>query len=161
MATGQTVTTGRQGTVVVGGVRVARVTNWSVNPTAGETAWGDSDGAGYTLRKHGRLDCTGTFEGKMDNVLQIYNHFIAGAAVGLSLYEGEANLNWRFPSAVITGMSITVDVDTQEPNGWSCDFANDGIFFTPAQSLNPTIGTASPAAAAQSPTESVPDGAAA
>lgn len=78
---------GSDGNVLVGTVRVARITQWNVSYTAQTTVWGDSDSAGYTSRKGTRKDATGTIEGKFDTDNPVYDLFDPGDGVILVLWE--------------------------------------------------------------------------
>jgi hypothetical protein len=129
--------TGRNGKVVVDDELVARITQWSLNSAAGESAWGDSDSAGYTNRKAARLDGTGSFGGKFDSSDAAYDLFIAGDIVELVLWE-ETPDYWAFPSALIVNFQVTYDMDTKEVVGWTSYFGADGIFYYPGQSGAPS-----------------------
>lgn len=133
MACSSTAISGRLGKAVVDDALILRLTQWTVNPTAGESAWGDSDSAGYTNRKKARLDCTGSIEGKFDTGTKIYTQFVAGDCVKLVLWEDATNY-WVFPSVLITSFNFTVNQDNQEVVGWTADFGADGIFYRPGQS---------------------------
>ena len=137
VANSSTSKSGRLGKAVVDDVLVARLTQWSVNPTSSESAWGDSDGAGYTNRAKARLDCTGSIQGKFDTGSTVYATFMPGDIVKLVLWEDATNY-WAFPCVLITSFNFTVDQDTQEVIGWSADFGADGIFYRPGQSGAPT-----------------------
>jgi len=132
MACSTTAISGRLGKAVVDDALVLRLTQWSINPTAGESAWADSDSAGYTNRKTARLDCTGSIEGKFDTGTPVYTQFVAGDAVQLVLWQ-DATLYWAFPCVIITGFNFSFNQDSQEVVGWSADFGADGIFYRPGQ----------------------------
>ncbi len=111
--------------------RVARITQWSVNPTvATSTEWGDSDGAGYTNRQPGRLDCTFTAEGKYDTTAEVWDLFQIGDRATAVLWMDDTRY-WDFPCAICTEFSMTVDIDTEEVIGWTSSWGADGIFYEP------------------------------
>lgn len=132
-------------------ILIARITQWSINPTSSETAWGDSDSGGYTNRKAARFDCTGTITAKFENAnsnKRPYDYLKKGDIVKLVLWEdnaadGGTNQPWVFPSALIQSFNQTVDVDTKEVIEWSADFGADGIFHEPDVSAG--LFTGSPA----------------
>lgn len=146
---GSTARTGHGGRVLVKDIGstyylVARVTQWSVNPTATEAAWADSDSRGFTNRRAGRRDCTGTLTGKLDKTYPAYKNILFATddaspdnndTVALALYEdgNEATPDtyWFFPRAVITSYTMTFDMDTRDPVEWSANFGSDGVFFKP------------------------------
>jgi hypothetical protein len=176
---GSTARTGHGGKVVVGWATstdvmtsgdiyvVSRVTSWSVNPTASEAAWADSDSAGYTNRRSGRRDCTGSIGGKLDMTYPQYHNVlfrtdIVGGTdpenndmVQIVLWEdgNEATPStyWFFPRALISNFQMTVDIDTRDPVDWTADFGADGVFYRPGETVygvgaQPTVtyGTYSP-----------------
>ena len=124
---------GKDGYITYGGVTVARVTQWTVNPTLATTSeWGDSDTAGYTARYPGRKDCTFTAEGKYDSSTNnAYSVFQPGdyAAVTLNI---TALLFWNFPCALCTDFNLTVNIDAQEVIGWTSSWGSDGIYYLPS-----------------------------
>lgn len=137
MACSTSVRTGNLGKVEVDGVAIARITNWEVNPTVEESAFGDSDSAGYTNRVAGRKDATGSMTGKFDNDDPVYDLFDVGDTVALVLWENTTSY-WAFPCALITAFTITYNLDTKEAVEWNSDFAADGIFYRPGQSGAPS-----------------------
>lgn len=134
-----TAVSGDCGEVAIDGVRLFRLTQWSINPTASVSEWGDSEGGAYTNRKRARLDATGTIEGKLDEVNQWYDQFDAGDCVSLQLFEdncegaaaSDVDVFWWFPSVIITDVSMTFDNDTKEVVGWSANWGTDGPFYKP------------------------------
>lgn len=128
-----TALTGRSGRFSVDAVLVARCTQWSVNPTlATSSEWGDSDSAGYTNRTIGRRDATFTAEGKFDTGSNAYTAFkIGDAAIEAVLWMNEADgaVAFHFPCCICTDFSLSVDIDSEEVQGWSASFGADGIFY--------------------------------
>ena len=137
--------TGRAGRLGIGGNVVARTTQWSVNPTlASSSEWGDSDSAGFTNRATGRNDATFTCEGKFDTVTEIFDLFEAGDTLEATLWLN-STLFWQFPRALCTDFSLTVNIDTEEVDGWTASFGADGVFYKPghddAGAANPVYPT--------------------
>lgn len=91
--TSATALTGRNGKFQWGGATIARVSQWSVNPTlATKSEWGDSDSCGYTNRAAGRKDATFSAEGKYDTDDEVFDIFqpedVAAAILWLALTAG-------------------------------------------------------------------------
>ena len=135
--TTSTAITGVLGKAVVDDVAIARITQWSFDPQVGDSEWGDSDGAGYTLVKAGRKGGTGSIEGKFDTSVPQYVPFVIGNEVNLILWL-DATRYYAIPCAVITGFSLVVNVDTQEVVGWTANFKASGTFYYPGQSGAPS-----------------------
>lgn len=132
--TSATALTGRNGKFVVGGTTVARITQWSVNPTmATSSEWGDSDGEGYTNRAAGRRDATFQAEGKYDTASEVYDLFQPGNIAECVLWLNGSTLYWDFPRALCTDFSLVVNVDTEEVIGWTSQWGADGKFYYPGQ----------------------------
>jgi len=127
---------GNAGKAEVDGTLIARLTLWEVNPTTEETAWGDSDSAGYTNRVPGRLDCTGNMTGKFDFGDPVYDLFMPGDVVELVLWERSGKY-WDFPCALIRNFRVSYNMDSKEAVEWNADFAADGIFYRPGQAGAP------------------------
>jgi hypothetical protein len=125
------------GKAVVDDVKVARLTQWSFDPSVGDTEWGDSDGEGYTMVKAGRKGGTGSVEGKFDTSKPQYAVFEIGDEVELTLWM-DATRYFAIPCAVITGFSLVVNVDSQEVVGWTASFKASGKYYYPGQSGAPT-----------------------
>ncbi len=132
---------GRDGRITIDDTKVARVTQWDVNPTLATTSeWGDSDTAGYTARLPGRRDATFTCEGKFDTNQPIWDQFIVGAQVEAVLFlrDNNSDAYWKFLCAVCTDFSMVLDVDTEEVVGWSATFGADGRFYHPGEATGET-----------------------
>lgn len=136
-ANGTTARTGKDAKAVVDDELIARMTSWAFNPSAGETAWGDSDSEGYTNRACGRKDGTGSTAGKFDEDTPVYDLFIAGDIVEYVLWENTADY-WALPSAFVQNFNLTYDQDSKEVVGWTSDFGADGKFYYPGQSGAPS-----------------------
>lgn len=135
----QTARTGVDGKVVVEGQKVARITKWSLNPKAGVSEWGDSDGAGFTLALAGRRGATGTMEGKFDTEDEVYDLFREGDDVEVVLWQSTIAADyWALPCAIISDFSLEYDVDGQGVVGWSANFTVSGRFYHPGESGSPS-----------------------
>lgn len=139
--TGVSAITGKDGQAIVNNVRVPRLTQWNINVTSGESAWGDSDSKGFTARKSGRHDATGSMTGKLDSTTNVSKSAIQGSGNYLQGFSAEVILwetkttseYWYFPCALITNFSLTVNQDTKEVVEWNMDYGADGIFYRPGQ----------------------------
>ena len=136
--------TGRAGkftTVAVGGtagVRVARTTQWSVNPTlATSSEWGDSDSAGFTNRQAGRKDATFDAEGKYDSGTEAFDVFQPEDVLAAGLWLDNGTTYWAFPRALCNDFNLTVNIDTEEVIGWTSSWGADGIFYYPGEASAP------------------------
>ena len=132
-----TAITGVLGKAVVDDVKVSRITQWSFEPAVGDTEWGDSDGAGFSLVKAGRKSGSGSIEGKFDTAKPQYAVFEIGDEVELTLWV-DATRYFAIPCAVVTGFSLSVNVDSQEVVGWTASFKSSGAYYYPGQSGAPT-----------------------
>lgn len=129
--TSENTITGRDGEFVVGNTKVARITQWNVNPKlATSSEWGDSDSEGYTNRAAGRRDCTFTAEGKYETGSEVWDLFDPGDIVEATLFMN-SSLYWHFPRALCSDFSMVVNVDTEEVIGWTSQWGSDGIFYRP------------------------------
>lgn len=133
---GVSAVSGEIGKAVIDGELIHRLTVWSINRQSGESAWGDSDSAGYTNRKKARRDATGSIGGKLDDTDYQYNIFDDGDIVALVLWE-DTTRYWVFPSALIQNFQLEFNPDTKEVVGWTADFGADGIYYKPGQSGAP------------------------
>jgi hypothetical protein len=134
---GVSAVSGEIGKAVIDGNLLARLTLWTINRQTSESAWGDSDSAGYTNRKAARRDATGSLAGKLDSDDYQYNIFDDGDIVTLVLWENTSRY-WVFPSALIQNFQLEFNPDTKEVVGWTSDFGADGIYYKPGQSGAPS-----------------------
>ena len=121
---------GSLGKVEVDGQAIARITLWELTRVVEETAWGDSDSAGFTNRVKGREDATGSVTGKFDNDDPVYDLFDVGDTVELVLWE-TTTAYWDFPCALIQSFNISYNQDTKEAVEWNASWGADGIFYRP------------------------------
>lgn len=137
MANGTTAVIPGPAKLVVNDVLMKRLTQATVTTSTGETAWGDSDGEGYTLRKAGRLDATLSMNGKVDNVRYADTLFVAGDVAKLVVWE-DASRYWAFSSALVQSYELLFDNDTREVVGWTASAGADGNYYKPGQSGAPS-----------------------
>jgi hypothetical protein len=128
---------GDLGEIVADGTAIAMATQFSVNPKRGESAWGDSDSAGYTHRKGARKDCTGSLEGKFNSVNPPYSYPVYIDDEPELVLWMTTTLYWDIPCGVITTMQLQVNMDSKEVVGWTADWGASGIFYYPGQSGAP------------------------
>lgn len=127
----ETALTGKDGALYVDNTKVARTTQWSVNPSlAHNSEWGDSDSGGYTNRAPGRKDAKFSTEGKFDTDDEVYDLFQPGDFAAVKLYMS-ASLYWYFPRAECIDFKLSVNIDTEEVEGWTADWGPDGIYYKP------------------------------
>lgn len=139
MACTTTAITGRNGDAVCESTLLARMTEWNITCTSGETAWRDSDSAGYTQRLSTFLDATGSIAGKYDSGSEFWDTFWIGDKPELILWQSDtAGDYFAFPCVLITSVAYVVNMDTQEVIGWTANFGADGIFYFPGQAGAPS-----------------------
>jgi hypothetical protein len=127
---------GTEGQATIDGVRVARLTNWSMNRSSSESAWGDSDSEGWTFRKTARHDGTGSLGGKFDDDNPPHNLFDDGDIVSLILWLNTTKY-YAAPSARIQNFQLEVNQDTKEVVGWTADWGTDGKVYKPGEAGAP------------------------
>lgn len=126
-----TAVTGELANVVVGSTRLKRITGWTVNPSDSGTAWGDSDGGGFTLRRGGRRDASITIEGKYDSGRPIESVFEEGTFANPLVLWQDASRYWYFDCAKCESFQYQFNSDTMEVVSWTSTWAPDGIFYDP------------------------------
>jgi len=126
--------TGRNGEFVVETTRIARITQWDVNPTlATKSEWGDSDSAGFTSRAAGRKDATFSAEGKYDTSNEVWDLF-QPEDILIGVLWMNTTLYWDFPRALCDDFNLTVNIDTEEVIGWTSGWGADGVYYHPGES---------------------------
>ena len=109
--TSQAALTGRLGNMVVGADTVARLTQWSVNPTlASSSEWGDSDGAGFTNAAAGRKGATSETEGKYDTGSEVFDLFQPEDIVQETLWLDNLSLYWAAQASTMRLVNSWVSV---------------------------------------------------
>ncbi len=125
--------TGRNGNFVVGTTKIARITQWAVNPTlATSSEWGDSDSSGFTNRAAGRKDNTFTSEGKFDTNSEVFDIF-QPEDIAIGTLWLNATLYWDFPRALCSDFNLVVNIDTEEVIGWTSSWGSDGVYHFPGE----------------------------
>ncbi len=130
--------TGRLGKHLIASATIARITQFSVNPTLASTnEWGDSDSGGFTNRSPGRKDSTFDTEGKFDTATEVYDIFQPGDGSIVSSLWLNASLYWAFPLSLNMDFNLTVNVDSEEVLGWTAGWGADGEYFFPGEAGAP------------------------
>lgn len=133
---------GSGGKVVSGGTLLARVTQWTLDNSSSETAWGDSDSEGFTNRASARKDGTGSLQGKFDRNQKFYNILKPGDIIGLDLWEDADQQSpsqpWIFPRALIQSFNLVFNQDDKEVVGWTANYGADGKFYAPGEAGAPS-----------------------
>src|SRR3990167_7712982 len=138
-ANSSTARTGALGKAVVAGYLIYRLTEWTFNPTCDETAWGDSDSAGFTVRAAGRKDGEGSIKGKYDTARTMFSLFMPGDIGKLILWQTATALDyWALPRVLISSFDIGFNPESREVVEWSADFGCDGAYYYPGQSGAPS-----------------------
>lgn len=131
-----TVRTGHNAKAVIEDELVLRLTRWEINPSSSETAWGDSDGGEFTLRKKARRDCAGSLTGKFEEDRPIYDMVREGDELKLALWESASDF-WVFPCMLVQNFTLIFDNDTKEVVEWNMAFGSIGRFYHPGESGAP------------------------
>jgi hypothetical protein len=137
--TSENTLTGRNGKFTIAGALIARTTLWDVNPTlATSSEWGDSDSSGYTNRAAGRRDCTFNAEGKYDTTDDVYDVFMPEDILQCTLWMDNVDKYWDFPRALCMDFNLSVNIDTEEVEGWTSSWGSDGIYYRPGAAGAPS-----------------------
>ena len=123
---------GREGNVACDTVRLARITNWTGTEQSDETTWHDSDSDTFRQRIPAVKEFNGSFDFKFDTNFPQYDRVRAGECCILVLYHS-AELYWHIPSALISSLSFTVNIEDLEVEEGSCDFASNGSYSSPSE----------------------------
>jgi hypothetical protein len=115
---------GKEGSVVIGATELPEITMWSFNPTITTQSYASNKTNGFKRKVCGSKDATGSLEGKWDRTDPITDHFTEGSTVTLLLHL-DTTRKITVP-ALITGMTIEVNIDDNEIEGWTADFEADG-----------------------------------
>lgn len=132
VANSSTAISGRLGKAVIDDTLTYRLTQWTFNPSTSESAWGDSNSEGYTVRARARMDGTGSVTAKLDTARYVYSMFMPGDIGKLVLWQ-DATLYWVMTRVLFSNLTLTFDQDSQEVVEWSCDFGCDGPYYYPGQ----------------------------
>lgn len=130
--------TGRNGKFVVASTLVARTKKWDVNSNlASKSEWGDSDSAGYTNRAAGRKDASFDSEGVYDTAHEQFDLFAPEDIAASALWMNATTLYWAFPRALCMDFKLSVNIDSEEVEGWQSSWGADGIYYRPGQAGAP------------------------
>ena len=143
--------TGSTGAVYCGGIRIARVTSWSIEATAEEKVFADSGGGNgvfvkngltYVNRLPGNLNASGTVEFTYDVLFPQYHCVREGYCCALILVMHTNTVKaWQVPSALITRLMLNINVQDADPISGSFDWGNDGFYYAPGEIGAPAVGT--------------------
>ena len=133
-----TATTGLNGNVLCGSTRLARITNWTITASTGETTFADSDSSGYTQRAPTRREATGSVDFKYDNSFEMWERVREGECCALTLFVDLTHY-WYIPVALIQNLTINVNIEDLEVIDGSFDFASSGIYYAPGEAGAPAV----------------------
>jgi hypothetical protein len=145
VANGSTAYCGNGGKAVLSnGQKLVRLQQWTVTMPISVSEWGDSDSNGWTNRKCGRKDATGSIVAILDDTNPVFSlvgsDFIGTFILDLSLwYATSAKTAFHFPRAVITNFSMNVNQDTKEVISYNFDFGADGQVYRPLHGSNAAV----------------------
>lgn len=124
--------TGANGNVVCDNIRIARITNWTLTASVGETTFADSDSGGFTNRLPTRKEITGSADFKFDTNFPQHDRIREGECCHLVLFIN-ATFYWDIPVALITSLSITTNVEDLEVVEGTFEFASSGQYYAPSE----------------------------
>lgn len=138
--------TGKNGAVYCGGQRVARVTQWSLDASVDEKIWTDSGGSGvydaqgYVNRAPGNRNLTGTVDFIYDETYPQDRRFREGSCCQLVLLLNDDTLvAWIVGEALITRLTIMVNIRDSELIEGTLDFGSNGKYFAPGEAGAPAV----------------------
>lgn len=139
-----TAITGAAGAVYWCGVRVARVTQWTIDAAVDPKVWADSGACGeiapvdpaclvgFTNRLPGNRAATGTVDFVWDVACPQRESIHEGCCCDLILVIDPINgTGWILPTAMIENFSMTVNITDAEPVSGSFSFGSNGPYFGP------------------------------
>lgn len=116
-----TTISGKEGKVALSSPSdLAHVTLWSMDQSDSAPSWNSSSTAGHKTRKSGVRDATGSIEGKYDQDDPIEQRLGVGSAVSLKLYQRADR--YITVAAIITGLSLNVNIDTGDIESWTASW---------------------------------------
>lgn len=120
---------GKDGSVMIGQQEIADVTKWSAEHKVATGRFGSSTSGGWKQSVPGVQEITGDFEAKLQ---ETGNYPTVGVSATMTLDTGQLTLNG---SAIITSVSLEVDMDNGEPVGFKASFESNGAWtITPSSS---------------------------
>ena len=119
-------------------VQVCQITKWTMDPKVNISAFAHNCSGGFKVRVSGTKDATGTIEGKWDPDDPITDTLDVGTEVTLNLHYNTTQ-KWIVP-AVIESLSLSVDMDSGEVDGWTANWGLNGAWTKPtASAFAPTF----------------------
>jgi len=149
---------GKNGRVKINGTPM-RVRSWSIDPSKNVVNVGSTEGLGWTEKILGMSDLKGTLEAVYDplkdpfktpfNVFQDDSIAIVLLPKILATGDPDDLTGWRIPLAVVTGVSMKLDVNGEV--AYTINFENNGPAYPPGAVIpagmpgSPTAPTPPPA----------------
>lgn len=117
---------GQYGKIMVGASNVVECTGWTHSRQVADHAYASCATGGWKKRVAGTKDHSGTLNGKFDPDDDISDYFDEGDLVTLNLYV--ATDAYYIVPAMITELSVEVDIDEGDIIPWSASFGGNGAW---------------------------------
>lgn len=136
------IVSGKDGKVLVSSSAIARLNEWTFNPSVQTDRFGDSDSSGFQRTVPGTAGATGTLRGKFLASDPIYELMRQGDCVNLALRVRSAasgGVLYYYVPAVIQDFNIGSNPDTGVAVEWTATFESDGKWYYPGESGIPSV----------------------
>ena len=129
---------GKSGRVGIAGsastATTLEITQWDASADVDKSSYGSSFSDGFKRTQEGNKVCTGTVQGKINEVAPISNSLDDGDRVALTLFVTQKKANGKrlylyIPEAVIEKLSFASNQDTGEPAAFTFAFTSDGPYY--------------------------------
>lgn len=117
---------GQYGSIKIGSSAVQECTSWTWSRSVQEHAYASCATGGFKKRVAGTKDHSGSLEGKLDLDQSVEDFFDEGDIVTLNLYV--SSTAFYVVPAMITELSIEVDIDEGDIVPWSANFGGNGAW---------------------------------
>lgn len=120
------VASGQYGTIKIGSSALVECMGWTWTRTVADHAYASCNTSGFKKRVAGTKDHSGTMNGKMDLAVEMEDYFDEGDLVTLNLYVNTTD--YYIVPAMITELTVEVDIDEGDIIPWSASFGGNGAW---------------------------------
>lgn len=120
------VASGQYGSIKIGASSVQECQGWEWQRSVTDHAYASCATNGFKKRVAGTKDHSGTMNGKYDLASNIEDFFDEGDIVTLNLYI--STTAYYIVPAMITELSVSVDIDEGDIIPWSASFGGNGAW---------------------------------
>lgn len=117
---------GTFGKIMIGSSNLVECTGWTWQRQVADHAYASCATGGFKKRVAGTKDHSGTLDGKFDPSDSIDDYFDEGDLVTLNLYV--TSTDYYIVPAMITELSVEVDIDEGDIIPWSASFGGNGAW---------------------------------